>query len=164
MSCRIKRLHNTAVSVVVEVLVAVVIVVCDDTTWRGRRRWCRQQSSQSKERARCTRRKYIYIYIYIFIYRIIVVFEDRGLVSSCLRLGLSSGLLELKFLGRIASFEHRLRGEAPTPLALPCPCCTSTWTRIGAERDKREVAETLTFEKVVSRLRLYLDVCSVCRG
>ena len=29
-------------------------------------------------------------------------------------------------LGRIVSFERRLRGPAPTPLALPCPFRTST--------------------------------------
>ena len=44
---------------------------------------------------------------------------------------------ELEFLGQIASFERRLRGTAPTPLVLPYPFRTSTWTRMGAERDKR---------------------------
>ena len=44
-------------------------------------------------------------------------------------------------LGRIASFERRLRGAAPAPLVLPCPFRTSTWTRTDAERDKREVAK-----------------------
>ena len=42
------------------------------------------------------------------------------------RLGLSMGCSELEFLGQIASFERRLRGVAPTPLALPYPSRTST--------------------------------------
>ena len=37
----------------------------------------------------------------------------------------------------MAWFERRLRGAAPTPLALPCPFRTSTLTRTGAERDER---------------------------
>ena len=49
------------------------------------------------------------------------------------------GFSELEVIGQIASFERRLRGKAPTPLALPYPFCTSTWTWIDAERDKREV-------------------------
>ena len=36
------------------------------------------------------------------------------------------GILGLEFLRQIASFERRLRGEAPTPLSLPYPFGTST--------------------------------------
>ena len=36
-------------------------------------------------------------------------------------LGLNMGLSKLEFRGQIASFERRLRGAAPTPLALPYP-------------------------------------------
>ena len=42
------------------------------------------------------------------------------------RLGLSIRCSELEFLGQTASFERRLRGAAPTPLALPYPFGTST--------------------------------------
>ena len=47
-------------------------------------------------------------------------------------------ILGTGILGQIASFERRLRGAAPTPLALPYPFRTSTWRRIDAERDNRE--------------------------
>ena len=60
-------------------------------------------------------------------------------------LGLSIGCSERKFLGQIASSERRLRGAAPTPLALPYPFGTSTFTRIDSERDKREVCESNVF-------------------
>ena len=36
------------------------------------------------------------------------------------------GILGLEFLGKIASFERRLRGEASTSLALPYRFRTST--------------------------------------
>ena len=76
-------------------------------------------------------------------------------------LGLSMGCSELEFPGQTASFERRRPGAAPTPLALPYPFGTSTWTRMDAERDKREVAKILYFDEVILRLRLYLDVCRV---
>ena len=41
------------------------------------------------------------------------------------RLDLSMGFSELGFFVQIASLERRLRGEAPTPLALPYPFRTS---------------------------------------
>ena len=63
-------------------------------------------------------------------------------------------------LGQIASFEHRLRRAAPTPLALPCPFRTSTGTRTDAERDKRELAKMPHVEKDLPRFWLYLNVCS----
>ena len=63
-------------------------------------------------------------------------------------------------LGRIASFERRLRGAAPTPLALPCPFRKSTWTWTDAERDKQEVAKISHAEKDFRRFRVYLNVCS----
>ena len=43
------------------------------------------------------------------------------------------------FLGQIASFDHRLRGAAPSPLTLPHPFRTWPGTGMEAERDKREV-------------------------
>ena len=45
--------------------------------------------------------------------------EDRDLVMTFFSLGFSMGFSKLEFLGHIASFERRLRGAAPTPLALP---------------------------------------------
>ena len=41
-------------------------------------------------------------------------------------LGLSMGCSELELLGQIASFERRLRGASPTPLAMRFPFRTST--------------------------------------
>ena len=49
------------------------------------------------------------------------------------------GFSNLEFLGQIALFERCLRGAAPTPFALPYPFRTWPGTRMGAERDKREV-------------------------
>ena len=80
-------------------------------------------------------------------------------VRSFFRLGLSMGCSELEFLGQIASFERRLRGAAPTPLALPYPFGTSTWTRMDAERDKREARKKLYFERhspVILRILMYM--------
>ena len=54
-------------------------------------------------------------------------------------------------LGQIASFERRLRGAAQTPLALPYPFRTSTWTRIEAEGDKREGSFFFVFWAVYAR-------------
>ena len=54
----------------------------------------------------------------------------------------------------------RLRGAAPTPLALPCPFRTSTWTRTDAERDKREVAKIPHVEEEFREFWLHLDVCN----
>ena len=47
-------------------------------------------------------------------------------VRSFFCLGLSIGCSELEFRGQIALFERRLRGAAPTPLALPYRFGTST--------------------------------------
>ena len=60
----------------------------------------------------------------------------------------------------IASFERRLRGAAPTPLALPCPFRTLTRTRTDAERDKREVAKIPHVEEEFRRFWLSLNVCN----
>ena len=86
------------------------------------------------------------------------------MVSIFFRLGLSMGFSELEFLGQIASFEHPLRGAAPTPLALPYPFCTSRWTRIDAERDKRGVNKILYFERyspAILRILMYEEVDTI---
>ena len=69
----------------------------------------------------------VYIYLGLNIYRPIYM------IILCFLFGqefFSSrpqyGILGLEVLGHIASFERRLRGKAPTPLALPFPFCTST--------------------------------------
>ena len=59
-------------------------------------------------------------------------------------------------LGQIASFERFLRGSATTPFAPPYPFRTSTWTRIDAERDKREVRSVLCFGRYSPEL--FLDL------
>ena len=63
--------------------------------------------------------KYIYNYIERFFF-----FRGQEFIRSFFRLGLSIGFSELEFLNQIASVVRRLRGEAPTPLALPSPFCT----------------------------------------
>ena len=73
---------------------------------------------------------------------------NKDLVWSFFRLGLSMGFSKLEFLGQIASFERSLQGVVSTTLALLCRFRTSTWTRMGAERDKRKVAKLLYFEEV----------------
>ena len=57
------------------------------------------------------------------------------------------GFSELKFLGQIASFGRRLRGDAPRP-ALSVPHLAGSGMR--AERDKREVAKILVFPETYS--------------
>ena len=55
------------------------------------------------------------------------VFERTGIGPRVfVRLGLSMEFSKLEFLGQIASFERRLRGAAPRPLALSYPFRTST--------------------------------------
>ena len=55
-----------------------------------------------------------------YIYKMIRVFERTGIGQEFFfRLGLSIGFSKLGFLVQIASFERRLRGAAPMPLALP---------------------------------------------
>ena len=85
--------------------------------------------------------------------------REQGFVQEFFRLGLSMGFLKPEFPGQIASYERRLRGAAPTPLALPYPFRTWPGSGMGAERDKREVAKVLYIEEVLSSLRLDLDVC-----
>ena len=48
-------------------------------------------------------------------------------------------ILGTGILSQMASFERRLQGVAPTPIAVPYPFRTPTWTRKDAERHKREV-------------------------
>ena len=57
---------------------------------------------------------------------ITILFFKEAVIRSFFRLGLSMGFSKLEFLGQIAPFERRLRGVAPTPLALPYPFRTST--------------------------------------
>ena len=93
----------------------------------------------------------------IHIYMIILCFRDsiRSFFSSRPKYAIrGSGIL-----GQIASFERRLRGAAPTPLALPCPFRTSTRTRTDAERDRREVAKISHVEEEFRRF-WFNHVCS----
>ena len=56
--------------------------------------------------------------------------------------GLERLFVLLDACGAWTNETHKsLRGEAPTPLALPYPLGTSTWKRMDAERDKGEVAK-----------------------
>ena len=78
-----------------------------------------QQQQQERQLLQFDNSKSAYIHIY----------DDSfwgDSVRSFFRLGLSMGFSELEFLGQIASFERRLRGAAPTPLALHYPFCTLT--------------------------------------
>ena len=59
-----------------------------------------------------------------------------GLIMEC---------SELEFFCQIASFERRLWGAAPTPLTLPSPFRTLTYTRMDAERDKLQARNFLYF-------------------
>ena len=69
------------------------------------------------------------------------------------------GFSSLEFLGQIASFERRLRGAAPAPLALPYPFSTWPGMGMGTERDKRLLAKKLYCGAVTSSLCLDLYVC-----
>ena len=83
------------------------------------------------------------------------------MVRVFFRLGSSMGLSDLKFLCQIASFERRHRRAAPTPLSLPYLFRTSTWTRMKAERDKREVRKMLYLERyspVILEILMYGEV------
>ena len=97
-------------------------------------------------------------YVYIRIYKIILWFQGFGQEFFLSRP--KYAIRGTGILGRIASFERRLRGAATTPLALPCPFRTSTWTRTDAERDKREIAKIPYVEKEFRRFWLNLNVCS----
>ena len=60
--------------------------------------------------------------IYIFIRSFFVSGIGSGFFASRPKYAIrGTGIL-----GQIALFERRLRGAAPTPLALPCPFRTST--------------------------------------
>ena len=67
------------------------------------------------------------------------------MVRSVLRLGLSIDVSQLDFLGRIASFELRLRGAAQMALSLPYPFRTWPGSGTWAERNKREVHKFWVF-------------------
>ena len=69
------------------------------------------------------------------IYKIILFFRDS--IRSFLSSRPKYTTRETGILVQIASFERRLRGAAPTPLALPCPFRTSTWTRMDGCRARR---------------------------
>ena len=94
----------------------------------------------------------------IHIYKIILWFQGFGQEFFLSRP--KYAIRGTGILGRIASFERRLRGTAPTPLALPCPFRTSTRTRTNAERDKRKVATIPHVDEEFRRVWLYLNVCS----
>ena len=88
------------------------------------------------------------------------LFGFRDSVRSCFSSRPEHAIRGAGILCQMASIECRLRGAPSTPLALPCPFRTSTWTRTGAERDKREVAKIPHVEEVFRRYWLYLNVCS----
>ena len=67
------------------------------------------------------------------------------------------------FRSNIASFEHRLRRVAPTPLAMPCPFRT-TLTRTNAERDKREVAKYRMSRRNFGEFRRFWLNVNVCNA
>ena len=71
-------------------------------------------------------------------------------------------ILGTGILGQIASFEHRLRGAAQTPLALPYPFRTWPGSGTWAERDKREVRKILYFGWYTPELFLDLGICRAC--
>ena len=77
------------------------------------------------------------------------------------------GFLDLELLSQIALFERRLWGAAPTPLALPYPFRTSPWTRMDAERDKREARKILHLERyspVIFRILMHGEVDKILLG
>ena len=65
-------------------------------------------------------------------------------------------ILGTGILGQIASFERRLRGAAPTHLALPYPFRTWPGSGMWAERDKREERKILHFGRYTTEL--FLDL------
>ena len=76
------------------------------------------------------------------------------MARSFCHLGHRMGFSKLEFLGQIASFERRLWGAAPTPLALPCPFLIWPGSGMGAERDKREFAVAIVLYSGVVLLSL----------
>ena len=67
-------------------------------------------------------------------------------------------ILGTGILGRIASFERRLRGAAQTPLALPYQFRTWPGSGTWAERDKRELRKFLYFGRCTPELFLDLGI------
>ena len=61
---------------------------------------------------------------YIYIYKTILWFQGFG--QDFFSFWPKYAIRGTGILGQIASFERRLRGATPTPLALPCPFRTST--------------------------------------
>ena len=95
------------------------------------------------------------IYIYGLDYMIVLRFRDlmssffpyRPKYAIC-----GTGIIAQKALFKSAEFGRRLS------LALPCPFCTSTRTRTGAEREKREIAKITHVEEEFWRFLLYFLV------
>ena len=110
---------------------------------------------------------HVFNYPYTPEYKSIRVFEDRDWRGAFFRFGLSMGISGLEFLGQIASFERRLRGAAPSSLALPYPFRTWPGTGMGADRDKREVRKILYFEQysgAILRILMYGEVDKIKLG
>ena len=67
-------------------------------------------------------------------------------------------ILGTGILGQIASFERRLRGAAPTPLALPYPFRTWPGSGTWEDRDEREVRKFLYVGRYTPELFLDLGI------
>ena len=93
----------------------------------------------------------INIYIYIFDHSFLGGFGQEFFPSRPQYAILGAGIL-----GQIASFERRLRGAAPTPLALPYPFRIWPGSGTWAERDKREVCKKMYFGRCTPELFLIL--------
>ena len=102
----------------------------------------------------CVIKSVCYIHIYKFILRF------QGFCREFYYSRPKYAIRRTIILGRIASFERRLRGAAQTPITRPCPFRTSTWTRTDADWDKLEVANPAHVEEELRRFWLDPDVCS----
>ena len=70
---------------------------------------------------------------------------------------LQYAILGTGILGQIASFEHRLRGAAQTPLALPYPF--RTWPGSGTWAEGDKVRKFLYSGRYTPELFLDLGIC-----
>ena len=89
----------------------------------------------------------------------IILLGGGHLARSCFSSRPQYAVLGTGILGQIASFEHRRRGAAQTPLALLYPF--RIWPGSGtlAKRDKRDVRKFLHFGRYTPELFLDLGIC-----